>query len=139
MLRTAILAAVASAAFVAPAMAADITGLWLTETNGGQVEVSRCGNSLCGKLVTSDHIKTDPSKKDVKNKDASLRTRPLKGMQMLWGFSGGPEKWTGGKVYNADDGGTYSGTITMTSPDKLKLKGCIVAPLCKTQTWTRLK
>ncbi len=139
MLRTAILAAVASAAFVAPAMAADITGLWLTETNGGQVEVSRCGNSLCGKLVTSDHIKTDPSKKDVKNKDASLRTRPLKGMQMLWGFSGGPEKWTGGKVYNADDGGTYSGTITMTSPDKLKLKGCIVAPLCKTQVWTRLK
>ncbi|NGM52450.1 DUF2147 domain-containing protein [Caulobacter sp. 602-2] len=139
MLRTAILAAVASAAFVAPAMAADITGLWQTETNGGQVEISRCGNSLCGKLLTSDNIKKNPTLKDEKNKDPSLRTRPLKGLQLLWGFSGGPDKWTGGKVYKADDGATYSGTITMTDANTLKLKGCVVAPLCKTQTWTRVK
>jgi len=129
----------AALAIGAPAFAQDIVGLWQTETNGGQVEISRCGNSLCGKLVTSNHIKTDPTLKDVKNKDASLRTRPLKNMQMLYDFTGGPTKWTGGKVYNADDGGTYSGTITMTSPNALKLKGCIVAPLCKTQTWTRVK
>ncbi|CAN5440499.1 DUF2147 domain-containing protein [soil metagenome] len=123
----------------APAFAQDVTGLWQTETNGGQVEVARCGNSLCGKLVTSNHIKADPGVKDVKNKDASLRTRPLKNMQMLYDFTGGPTKWTGGKVYNADDGGVYSGTITLTSPNELKLKGCIVAPLCKTQKWTRIK
>ena len=128
-----------SAVIAAPAFAQDITGLWQTETNGGQVEISRCGNSLCGKLVTSDHIKTNPALKDVKNKDASQRTRTLKNMQMLYDFTGGPTKWTGGKVYNADDGGTYSGTITMTSADSLKLKGCIVAPLCKTQKWTRIK
>ncbi|KSB88224.1 hypothetical protein AS593_06425 [Caulobacter vibrioides] len=139
MLRTAILAAVASAAFVAPAMAADITGLWQTETNGGQVEISRCGNSLCGKLLTSDNIKKNPALKDEKNKDPSLRTRPLKGLQLLWGFSGGPTEWTGGKVYKADDGKTYSGTITMANADTLKLKGCVVAPLCKTQTWTRVR
>ena len=123
----------------APALAQDVTGLWQTETNGGQVEISRCGNSLCGKLVNSDHIKNDPTVKDVKNKDASLRTRPLKNMQMLYDFTGGPTKWTGGKVYNAADGGTYSGTIVLTSANSLKLKGCIVAPLCKTETWTRIK
>ena len=123
----------------APAFAQDVTGLWQTETNGGQVEISRCGNSLCGKLVNSDHIKKDPTVKDEKNKDASLRTRPLKNMQMLYGFSGGPTKWTGGKVYNAADGGTYSGTITVLSANELKLKGCIVAPLCKTEKWTRIK
>ena len=123
----------------APALAQDVTGLWQTETNGGQVEISHCGNSLCGKLVNSDHIKSDPTVKDVKNKDASLRTRTLKNMQMLYDFTGGPTKWTGGKVYNAADGGTYSGTITLTSANSLKLKGCIVAPLCKTQTWTRIK
>jgi uncharacterized protein (DUF2147 family) len=60
-------------------------------------------------------------------------------MQMLYDFTGGPTKWTGGKVYNAADGGTYSGTITMTSANSLKLKGCIIAPFCKTETWTRLK
>ena len=132
-------AAAAFAALAGPALAQDATGLWLTQTNGGQVEISRCGNSLCGKLVTSNHIKADPGLKDVKNKDASLRSRPLKNMQMLYDFTGGPTKWSGGKVYNADDGGTYSGTITLISPDKLRLKGCIVAPLCKTQNWTRLK
>lgn len=139
MLRTAILAAVASAAFAAPALAADITGLWQTETNGGQVEISRCGNSLCGKLLTSDNIKANPALKDVKNKDASLRDRPLKGLQLLWGFSGGPTEWTGGKVYKADDGKIYSGTITMADANTLKLKGCVVAPLCKTQTWKRVR
>jgi uncharacterized protein (DUF2147 family) len=134
------LAAAALAVSVsAPAFAQDVTGLWQTQTNGGQVEISRCGNSLCGKLVTSNHIKSDPAIKDTKNKDASLRTRPLKNMQMLYDFTGGPEKWTGGKVYNAADGGTYSGTITLLSANELKLKGCIVAPLCKTEKWTRIK
>ena len=134
-----ILAAAFAVALAGPAFAQDATGLWQTETNGGQVEISRCGNSLCGKLVTSEHIKTDPSVKDVKNKDASLRARPLKNMQMLYDFTGGPTKWTGGKVYNAADGGTYSGTITLISPNSLKLKGCVVAPFCKTETWKRIK
>lgn len=129
----------AALAVSAPAFAQDVTGLWLTQTKGGQVEISRCGNSLCGKLVTSELLKNDPTLKDEKNKDASLRGRPLKNMQMLYGFTGGPTKWTDGKVYNAADGGTYSGTITMTSPNSLKLKGCIMAPLCKTETWTRIK
>lgn len=134
-----ILAAALALSVSAPALAQDVTGLWQTQTNGGQVEISRCGNSLCGKLVSSDHIKTDPDRKDVKNKDASLRSRPLKNMQMLYDFTGGPTKWTGGKVYNAADGGTYSGTITLLSANELKLKGCIVAPLCKTEKWTRIK
>ncbi len=129
----------AALAVSAPAFAQDVTGLWLTQTKGGQVEISRCGNSLCGKLVTSELLQNDPTLKDEKNKDASLRGRPLKNMQMLYGFTGGPTKWTDGKVYNAADGGTYSGTITMTSPNSLKLKGCIMAPLCKTETWTRIK
>ena len=135
-----ILAAAALALSVsAPAFAQDVTGLWQTQTNGGQVEISRCGNSLCGKLITSDHIKASPAQKDVKNKDEAQRGRPLKNLQMLYDFSGGPTKWTGGKVYNPDDGGTYSGTVELLSDNELKLKGCIVAPLCKTQKWTRLK
>jgi uncharacterized protein (DUF2147 family) len=134
-----ILAAAFAVAISAPALAQDVTGLWQTQTNGGQVEIGRCGNSLCGKLVTSNHIKADPTVKDVKNKDASQRDRPQKNMQMLYDFTGGPTKWTGGKVYNAADGGTYSGTITLISADELKLKGCIVAPLCKTEKWTRVK
>ena len=134
-----ILAAALALSVSAPAFAQEVTGLWQTQTNGGQVEISHCGNSLCGKLVTSDHIKGNPGMKDAKNKDKSQRDRSLKGLQMLYDFTGGPSKWTGGKVYNPDDGGTYSGTITLTSANSLKLKGCIVAPLCKSETWTRIK
>ena len=45
----------------------------------------------------------------------------------------------GGSVYNPADGRTYRGTITMTGDNSLRLRGCIVAPLCKTQTWTRIQ
>jgi uncharacterized protein (DUF2147 family) len=139
MFRTTLIAALALGALASPAFAADATGLWATPTNGGQVEIARCGNSLCGKLVTSAQIKTDPALKDIKNKDAAQRGRTLKGLQMLYDFTGGPTKWSGGKVYNPDDGGTYSGTIEMISDNQLKLKGCIVAPLCKTQVWNRVR
>lgn len=139
MFRTILIAALAAGALASPAFAADATGLWATPANGGQVEIARCGNSLCGKLITSAHIKSDPTLKDIKNKDAAQRNRTLKGLQMLYDFTGGPTKWTGGKVYNPEDGGTYSGTIEMVSDNQLKLKGCIVAPLCKTQVWTRVR
>jgi uncharacterized protein (DUF2147 family) len=139
MFRTTMIAAAALGLLATPAFAADVTGLWQTPTNGGQVEIARCGNSLCGKLVNSNHIRENPALKDVKNKDESQRVRTLKGLQMLYDFTGGPTKWTGGKVYNPDDGGTYSGTIELISENQMKLKGCIVAPFCKTQVWTRLK
>ncbi|WP_419317490.1 DUF2147 domain-containing protein [Caulobacter sp. ErkDOM-E] len=139
MFRTTFIAVAALGALAGPAFAADVTGLWATPTNGGQVEISRCGNSLCGKLVTSNQLKTNAALKDERNKATAQRGRPLKGLQMLYDFTGGPAKWTGGTVYNPDDGGTYAGTIEMLSDNQLKLKGCVVAPLCKTQVWNRLK
>ena len=124
----------------APAFAASpAEGLWLTPTHNGQVQISQCGQALCGKLLTSDRIKADPNLKDVENKDAAQRGRLLKDLPLLQGFTGGPSQWKGGSVYNPEDGGTYKGTIKMLNPDQLKLTGCIVFPLCKTQTWNRVK
>ena len=133
-----------AAAFVlaaaAPAFAASpIDGLWKTPTREGQVQIYDCAGALCGKLVTSLGLKENPGLKDEKNKDESQRGRPLKDLLMLQGFSGGPVQWKGGSVYNPDDGGVYKGSIKMIGPDELKLTGCIVFPLCKTQTWTRVK
>lgn len=144
-MRTTLTAALAAACLLAtstlvtPAFAADPTGLWLTPTRSGQVEISKCGNGLCGRLVSSEGLKADPALKDVNNSNASLRGRALKGLTILTGFSGGPQEWTGGSIYNAEDGKTYSGTITMDGDNTLKLRGCVVVPLCKTQVWTRLR
>ncbi|MGU3493659.1 DUF2147 domain-containing protein [Xanthobacteraceae bacterium A53D] len=126
-------------AALAPAAAADVTGLWATPDHGGQVEIAKCGASVCGRIVTSADIQADPGLKDARNTDASKRDRPLKGLQILGGFSGGPNEWTGGQIYNAEDGKTYSATLTLDGDSKLKVRGCVVVPLCQTQTWTRVR
>lgn len=139
-MRTFLCVALAAASLIAtPVFAADPIGLWQTPTRSGQVEISKCGASLCGRLVSSEGLKADPALKDVNNSNASLRGRALKGLTILTGFSGGPQEWTGGSIYNAEDGKTYSGTITMDGDSTLKLRGCVVVPLCKTQAWTRLR
>lgn len=135
---TAAASVLAATAFAAPPPGSDPVGLWQTPTHGGQVRISHCGAALCGVLVTSDNIRQNPSLTDSHNRDASLRGRPVRNLPMLSGFTGGPTEWSHGSVYNPEDGGTYHGTITMQGPNTLRLRGCIVAPLCKTQTWTRI-
>lgn len=130
------LLALAAAASASPDIA---VGRWKTETKNGIVEIARCGQSLCGNLITSDGIAANPAIKDVNNKDEKLRGRALKNMPMLWGFTYKDGTWAKGNVYNADDGGTYDATITMTDANTLKLKGCIVWPLCKNQVWRRVR
>lgn len=116
-----------------------IAGKWETPTKHGVVEIAPCGQSICGRLIDSDGLRADPQLRDVHNKDAGQNGRPLKGLLMLQGFHAAANGWEGGTVYNADDGGTYKATITMIDADTLKLRGCIVWPLCKTQTWKRSK
>ena len=141
MIRRLALAALAVSALAAPAAAqtTDPTGLWQTPTNGGQVRIARCGQALCGTLVTSNNIRANPGLLDAKNSDRSLRTRTIRNVQLLSGFTGGPTEWRGGSVYNPEDGRTYRGTITLTNANTLNLRGCVVAPLCRNQTWTRVR
>lgn len=132
-------AATLAVALASPALAADPTGLWQTPTNGGQVRIVRCGQALCGTLVTSDHIRRDANARDEHNRDERQRSRTLRNLPMLTGFTGGPTEWRNGSVYNPADGRTYRGTITLQGDNALRLRGCVVAPLCKTQTWTRIQ
>ena len=117
----------------------DVVGRWKTETRGGIVEIQRCGQSICGRLVSSEKLRSQPDLKDINNKDAAQRNRPLKGLLMLSGFSWNDGAWSDGKIYNAEDGRTHGAKITSTGPNELKLRGCVFVPLCKTQTWTRLR
>lgn len=127
----------------APAVPAEqpgsIAGRWKTETRGGVVEIQRCGASICGRIVSSDALRTNPSLADTRNTNAALRGRPLRGLQILSGFTAGSGGvWSDGTIYNAEDGKTYSARITPAGPNQLKLRGCVFVPFCKTQTWTRV-
>lgn len=134
------LAAAAMLVWAAPAPAASpLEGLWRTATDEGQVQIEACGQALCGRIVTSRLIRADPAIKDSHNRDRRLRDRPLKDLLLLRGFVGGPSTWRDGTLYNPEDGGAYHGTIRLIDADTLRLTGCIVAPLCRSQTWTRIR
>ncbi|MCD2325069.1 DUF2147 domain-containing protein [Sphingomonas sp. IC-56] len=131
---------VAVALAVAPQQSAEsVLGRWKAETRGGIIEIQRCGPSICGRLVSSDALRTNPNLKDANNKDANLRNRNLRGLQILSGFTQSGNAWTGGKIYNAEDGKTYTADVTPAGPNALKLRGCVFKPFCKTQTWTRVR
>jgi uncharacterized protein (DUF2147 family) len=114
-------------------------GRWRTETRGGIVEIQRCGASICGRVLTSDMLRSNPGLKDAKNANAALRNRPLRGLQILSGFTRSGGGWTGGKIYNADDGKTYGSDVTPSGANQLNVRGCVFKPFCKTQTWTRIR
>lgn len=132
-----VLAFLAAAAAIASPDAA--LGRWHTETKNGIVEIDRCGASICGRLVGSDGLRANPDLRDIHNKDAASRGRRLMGLQILAGFTRSDGGWTGGTIYNGDDGGTYKATVTPVDADHLRVRGCIIWPLCKSQTWTRIR
>lgn len=131
--------AMLAAAVVSAADPNAAIGRWRTQTKNGVVEITQCGGSICGRLLSSDGLRGNPGKLDVNNKNPALRNRHLVGLQILGGFTRGPREWTGGTIYNAEDGGTYKATVTPVDADHLKVRGCIVWPLCKSQTWTRIR
>jgi len=139
LIKSVTLALLSAAALSTAALAASPVGDWKTPEKNGVVKVTECGDAICGKLMDGDDIRANPAIPDARNSDVSLRTRPLKGLTLFSGVKGGPTEWKGGTVYNPEDGKTYHGSIKLVDDDTLKLTGCIVYPLCKTQTWTRIK
>jgi uncharacterized protein (DUF2147 family) len=126
-----------------PALPAEPIGNWLTKDGNATVAIARCGAALCGTIVA---LKTpiDPAtgrpQTDVNNPDAAKTARPLIGVQIIFGMtpSGTADKWDG-QLYNAEDGKTYSGSLTVTGANTLDLQGCALVIFCKSQTWTRTK
>ena len=115
-----------------------VAGQWRTQTRNGVVEIERCGPTICGRLLSSTGLNANPALTDLNNSDPKLRGRPLKGLQIMSGFAPRQGAWSDGSIYNAQDGRTYRGTVTPVDADHLKVRGCIFAPLCKTETWTRI-
>lgn len=117
-----------------------IAGLWSTGSNGGQVELYRCGAAICGKVVDAVPLRATPDHRDVKNPDPVLRPRRLKGLVVLQGFTGGPREWKGGPVYDPETGdGAVKGYLTLRADGKLEVKGCKAAIFCRTKLWTRAR
>lgn len=137
---TLIAALAGGAAAAASQGSGPITGLWSTGSQGGQIELYRCGSAVCGKIVNAAPLRANPDQRDVKNSDKGLRDRRLKGLVVLQGFEGGPEEWKGGPLYDPETGqGAPKGTLTLRADGKLEVKGCKGAIFCRTKVWTRAR
>lgn len=125
----------------APAFAADPSGLWLTEDGEAKVQIYNCGQALCGKLAwlkDPNDPQTKMPKLDKFNKDASKKSRPVMGLDIISEMkpSGRRDQWSGA-LYNPEDGNTFSGTLTMQNMLNLKLEGCVLALFCRSEIWKR--
>ena len=124
--------AVRSAARAGAVLMAAAAGLVATSLPAGAA-------GTASMVVSATQPKTNPDFLDVHNKNPSLRSRRVIGALLLEGFTGGPTEWSGGHVYNPGDGNTYSGKLTLIDDNHLKLTGCALWVLCKSQMWTRLE
>lgn len=125
------------------AAAADAYGTWTTGDGKARVRIASCGGALCGTIVSLREPidpETGRPKTDKHNADAGKRKRPMIGVPIVLGMKpNGAGKWAG-RVYNAEDGKTYTGYLTLTGANSLDLQGCVLGGLiCKSQTWTRAK
>ena len=112
-------------------------GDWLTAGASAVVKISPCASgegTLCGRIVWL----WDPSTAtDSRNSDPALRGRPLVGLDMLSGFRpGAAGEWTGGHIYNPEDGNTYSATLKRRDATTMEVRGCVLF-VCRSQLWRR--
>ncbi len=116
----------------------DICGVWQAQSRGALVRIDTCGEGVCGTVLYAKPAKSNPLLLDVNNHDPALRSRKMVGSTLITGFTGGPVKWTGGRLYNPGDGNFYHGSLTLLDEGHLEVKGCALIILCKSQTWTRI-
>lgn len=123
-----------------PASAAPqpIDGTWLTEDGRSRIALEPCGARVCGKIIWLKEP-NDPAGRpltDKQNPDPARRGRPILGLPLFPGLAPDGDHWAG-EVYNADDGKSYDVTLERTGPGTLKIEGCLLAILCKGETWTK--
>lgn len=117
-------------------------GVWTNEEGKARFEIYKCGDKLCGKIITlKEPLRNGKPKVDENNPDKKMRNRPLLGMRFMQGFEyEGDNKWDDGTIYDPESGKTYSCYMKMTGKDKMEVKGYIgISLIGRTQNWTRVE
>ncbi len=126
----------------------DILGTWNNQEKDARIEIFKCGEKYCGKIVSLNEPNYPPDSKegtpgtpklDHHNPDPALRSRPIIGLQIVNDFIyAGDNLWKGGTVYDPKKGKIYSGKMTLVSPNQLNLRGFIgISLIGRTAIWTR--
>lgn len=126
----------------------DILGVWNNQEKTARIEIMKCGDRYCGKIVwleepnypagSTDGTPGSP-KLDHNNPDPGRQKTPVLGLQIVNDMRpDGDKTWSGGTVYDPKNGKTYKGKLTYIDQHRLELRGYIGIPLIgRTATWTR--
>jgi uncharacterized protein (DUF2147 family) len=134
----ALIAAAAGVALAAPVSADNsIAGRWRTDDGKAVITIAPCANgsaALCGRV--SRILVAEPSggARDTNNPNASLRERPLVGVQVFTNLTREGDRWTG-RGYSPEEGRHFNATVRLES-GRLNVRGC-VSLFCRTMVWAR--
>jgi uncharacterized protein (DUF2147 family) len=125
----------------------EILGVWNTAHGHSHVEVYKCTDRYCGRIVwlkepqyPADDARgmAGQPKVDRDNPDPALRNRPLAGLEILRDFRYDDGEWNNGTIYDPENGKTYSCKITLGDDGILKVRGYIgISLFGRTTEWTR--
>jgi len=125
-----------------------ILGIWLTGSKKGKVEIYKCGDLYCGKIIwLRDPTYEDGTpKRDKNNPDEAKQKKLIIGSNILTGFEYDCDEdedecaeWDDGEIYDPDNGKTYSCVINMQDNKKiLDVRGYIgVSLFGRTEEWIK--
>lgn len=123
----------------APSRAADDTSLegrWISKARDIILDIGPCqagSDEWCGTIVWVPTDTNGQPRLDRMNKDHALKSRPLIGIKMGWGFApSGTNKFDGGRIYSPDDGNTYKSKARVVSATQAEMDGCVFI-FCRTE------
>lgn len=135
-------ALLASASLLARENADDILGIWRNASGKGHVEIYKENGKYFGKLVwlKKTHDENGKPYLDKNNPDKKNTTQPLLGLIMLRDFLFDDGEWTGGKIYNPEDGKEYKSYMKLKDRETLYVRGFVgFSWIGKTVTFQRVK
>jgi uncharacterized protein (DUF2147 family) len=117
------------------AIAAEPTGEWRVASGDANIRIDDCDGALWG-IISWEK---SPGGLDSHNPNPAERSRPTLGLRIILAMKPTkPGLWQG-QVYNAENGKTYESKLSLTSPDVLRIEGCVLGFLCGGENWTRVK
>lgn len=121
-----------------------LIGVWEPSNGKARVKIDKIGSKYFGRIVwlkEPNDPDTGEPKTDKNNPDPTLRDAPLRGYRMLKDFVyDGDDEWSGGTIYDPENGNTYDCVITMTDENTLDIRGYIgISAFGRTDVWKRLQ
>ncbi|MDR9399604.1 MAG: DUF2147 domain-containing protein [Salibacter sp.] len=121
-----------------------VLGKWETKNGKSHVEIYKKDGEYYGEIVWLKEPLNEEGKPkvDKNNPEEDMRSRPLKGLELLreFEYDADDEMWEDGEIYDPESGDTYSCEMSLEGDDKLKVRGYLgISLLGRTTVWTRVE